>query len=110
MRRWPERSKASQIHSLFFFFEGNARVRPVPSQPRSRPDPVEGAARALPHELGSNSELRGSKRRVAWRWHSSTGPKSQGSPHFLLLDASEGLVRPHRSPNVGYRLLQPSES
>ena len=25
-----ERSKANQIHSLFFFFEGNARVRPVP--------------------------------------------------------------------------------
>ena len=54
-RRWPERSKASQIHSLFFFFEGNARARPVPSRPRSRPDPVEGAARALPHGLGSNS-------------------------------------------------------
>ena len=60
-----ERSKANQIHSLFFFFEGNARARPVPSQPRSRPALVEGAARALPHEPGSNSELRGSKRRVA---------------------------------------------
>jgi hypothetical protein len=36
------------------FFEGNARARPIPSQPRSRPAPVEGAPRAL-HELGSNS-------------------------------------------------------
>ena len=65
MRRWPERSKANQIHSLFFFFEENARVRPVPSQPRSRPARVEGAPRALRHELGSNSGSKGSKRRVA---------------------------------------------
>ena len=54
------------------FFEGNARARPVPSQPRSRPARVEGAARALRHELGSNSGSTGSKHRVAWRWHSST--------------------------------------
>src|SRR3954470_21465398 len=39
------------------FFEGNARARPIPSQPRSRPAPVEGAPRALPHELGSNSRV-----------------------------------------------------
>src|SRR3954465_5719924 len=70
-----ERSKANQIHSLFFFFEGNARARPVPSQPRSRPARIEGTARALRHELGSNSGSTGSKHRVAWRWHSSTGPK-----------------------------------
>src|SRR4051795_11618305 len=60
------------LGSYVLFFEGNARARPVPSQPRSRPARVEGAARALRHERGSNSELRGSKRRVAWRWHSST--------------------------------------
>src|SRR4051795_6998325 len=51
--------KSQPDPQLVLFFEGNARVRPVPSQPRSRPDPVEGAARALRHELGSNSELRG---------------------------------------------------
>src|SRR5918993_243317 len=61
--------KSQPDPQLVLFFEGNARARPVPSQPRSRPDPVEGAARALRHELGSNSELRGPKRRVAWRWH-----------------------------------------
>src|SRR3954463_1605435 len=48
-------------------FEGNARARPVPSQPRSRPAPVEGAPRAL-HELGSNSGSTGLKRRVALRY------------------------------------------
>ena len=47
-----ERSKASQIHSWFFFFEGNARARPVPSQPRSRPARVEGAASGIPSFLG----------------------------------------------------------
>src|SRR3954466_4919226 len=66
--------KSQPDPQLVLFFEGNAKARPVPSQPRSRPDPVAGAARALPHERGSNSELRGSKHRVAWRWHSSTGP------------------------------------
>src|SRR3954452_7198640 len=55
------------------FFEGNARARPIPSRPRPRPALVEGAPRALPHELGSNSGSTGLKRRVAWRWHSSTG-------------------------------------
>src|SRR4051794_20718515 len=78
-----ERSKASQIHSWFFFFEGNARVRPVPSLPRSRSDPVAGAARALPHGLGSNSGSTGLKHRVAWRWHSSTGPKYITIQRFL---------------------------
>ena len=83
-----ERSKASQIHSLFFFFEGNARARPVPSQPRSRPDPVEGAARALPHGLGSNSGSTALKHRVAWRWHSSTGPKYITIQRFLSSTAA----------------------
>src|SRR3954471_17909449 len=82
-----ERSKANQIHSLFFF-EGNARVRPVPSQPRSRPAPVEGAPRALRHELGSNSGSTGSKHRVAWRWHSSTGPKYITTQRFLSSTAA----------------------
>ena len=40
--------KSQPDPQLVLFFEGNARVRPVPSQPRSRPDPVAGAARALP--------------------------------------------------------------
>ena len=62
--------KSQPDPQLVLFFEGNARVRPVP--PRSRPDPIEGAARALPHELGSNSGSMGLKHRVAWRWHSST--------------------------------------
>src|SRR4051795_12207493 len=64
--------KSQPDPQLVLFFEGNARARPVPSQPRSRPDPVEGAARALPHGLGSNSGSTGWKRRVAWQWHSST--------------------------------------
>ena len=83
-----ERSKASQIHSLFFFFEGNARVRPVPSQPRSRPARVEGAARALPHEPGSNSGSTGSKRRVAWQSHSSTSPTCITAQRFLSSTAA----------------------
>jgi hypothetical protein len=70
------------------FFEGNARVRPVPSRPRSRPDPVEGAARALPHGLGSNSGSTGLKHRVAWRWHSSTGPKYITIQRFLSSTAA----------------------
>ena len=64
--------KSQPDPQLVLFFEGNARVRPVPSQPRSRPDPVEGAARALRHGLGSNSGSMGLKHRGAWRWHSST--------------------------------------
>src|SRR3954451_929305 len=70
------------------FFEGNARARPVPSHPRSRPDPVEGAARALRHELGSNSGSTALKHRVAWRWHSSTGPKYITIQRFLSSTAA----------------------
>src|SRR3954470_8627014 len=70
------------------FFEGNARAGPIPSQPRSRPAPVEGAARALPHELGSNSGSTGLKRRVAWRWHSSTDPKYITIQRFLSSTAA----------------------
>src|SRR3954467_14746080 len=52
MRQSDQKPTRSTVCS---FFEGNARARPIPSQPRSRPAPVEGAPRALPHELGSNS-------------------------------------------------------
>src|SRR4051812_44864135 len=66
--------KSQPDPQLVLFFEGNARVRPVPSRPRSRPALVEGAARAVRYELGSNSGSTGSKHRAAWRWHSSTSP------------------------------------
>src|SRR3954453_10926358 len=80
--------KSQPDPQLVLFFEGNARVRPVPSQPRSRPDPVAGAARALPHGLGSNSGSTGLKHRVAWRWHSSTGPKYITIQRFLSSTAA----------------------
>ena len=70
------------------FFEGNARVRPVPSRPRSRPTLVEGAVRAVRHELGSNSGSTGLKHRVAWRWHSSTGPACITAQRFLSSTAA----------------------
>src|SRR4051794_11099213 len=80
--------KSQPDPQLVLFFEGNARVRPVPSRLRSRPARVEGAVRALRHELGSKSGSTGSKHRVAWRWHSSTGPMCITIQRFLSSTAA----------------------
>ena len=42
--------KSQPDPQLVLFFGENARVRPVPLRPRSRPALVEGAARALPQD------------------------------------------------------------